>query len=144
MISEVHSFRFDLPFYLRLPGAVFLVWDPGDRCAGLLPRQRLGEVAFAKTTQLVSEDRLVDARVPAPYAAPRHGVAMVCETPDYGTIPTLRIDTGPDGGCAELRPFTEVCVFVSDAVAADAQLPRVFAILNNFIGRIGWSLRILG
>jgi hypothetical protein len=134
MISEVHSFRFDLPFYLRLPGAAFPVWDPGDRCAGLLPRQRLGEVAFSKTTQLVPEDRLLDARVPAPYEAPRHGVAMVCETPDYGIVPTLRVDTGPNGGCAELRPFTEVCVFVSDAVASDAQLPRVFAILNNFIG----------
>lgn len=134
MISEIHSFRFDLPFYLRLPGAVFLVWDPNDRCAGLLPRQRLGEVAFSKTTRLVSEDRLLDARMQAPYVAPRHGVAMVCETPDYGTIPTLRVDTGPDGGCAELRPFTEVFVFVSDAVASADQLRRVFAILNNFIG----------
>lgn len=133
MISEIHSFRFDLPFYLRLPGALFFAWDPDDTCAAILPRQRLGEVEFAKTTQLVAEDRLLDSRVPGPYVAPRHGIAMVCESPDYGTIPTLRIDSGPDGGCAELRPYTEVCIFVSDAVASNQQLPRVFAILNNFI-----------
>jgi hypothetical protein len=134
MSSQVYSFRFDLPFYLRLPGSLFLAWDPNDSAAAVLPRQRLGEVVFSKTTGLVPEERLLDSRVFAPYTPSRHGVAMLCETPVYGNLPTLRIDTGLDGGCAELRPYTEMYVFVSDVVAADQLLPRVFAIVNNFIG----------
>src|SRR5438034_8412765 len=124
MISELYASLFDLPFYLRLPSSLFLTWDPHDSLAGILPRQRLGEVSFSRTTTLVQESTLLDAQAPHPYDAPRHLVVMTCETRDGRTVPTLRVDTGAAGGCAEVRAYTEITLFVSDAVPRGEQRAR--------------------
>lgn len=133
MIAELYASRFDLPFYLRLPSSVFLTWDPNDSIAAVLPRQRLGEVSFSRTTSLVQEATLLDAPAPPPYGAPAHLVVMTCETRDGRTVPTLRVDTSVAGGCAEVRPYTEITVFVSDAVRRGEQRTRTFRILNHFL-----------
>jgi hypothetical protein len=137
MNTVVLASRFDLPFYLRLPGSVFLTWDPEDIAAAILPRQRLGQVSFSKTTNLVPEATLLDAPSPPAFDTPAHKVLMACETKGYGEVPTLHIDTSQAGGYAELRPYTEVTVFlgVSDEGQARGarQKVRVFKILNHFL-----------
>jgi hypothetical protein len=137
MSDAVLASRFDLPFYLRLPSSVFLTWDPEEIAAGLLPRQRLGQVSFSKTTALVQEARLLDAPCQAPYQPPAHKVMMTCVTKDYGELPTLHIDTSQAGGFSELRPYSEVTVFATMATQADGQKgkqkARVIEILNHFL-----------
>lgn len=137
MSTAVLASRFDLPFYLRLPSSVFLTWDPEDVAAGLMPRQRLGEVSFSKITGLVPETRLLDSPAQAPYQPPARKVLMTCETRDYGELPTLHIDTSEAGGFTELRPYTEVTVFLVMAAEADGrrgkQKARVIRILNHFL-----------
>jgi len=138
MSAAILASRFDLPFYLRLPSSVFLTWDPEDAVAALLPRQRLGQVSFSRTTGLVPETRLLDSPGPAPHTPPAHKVLMTCQTKDYGEVPTLHIDTSQAGGFAELRPYTEATVFVTLPAEVDGQKgrqkARVMKILNHFLG----------
>jgi|GEM_PF-6234201 len=137
MIAVVLASRFDLPFYLRLPGGIILTWDPEDIAAAILPRQRLGQVSFSKTTSLVPEANLLDAPAAPPYETPAHRVLMTCQTKGYGEVPTLHIDTSQAGGFTELRPYTEVTVFLAvsdESQAREArQKVRVTKILNHFL-----------
>jgi len=137
MNAVVLASRFDLPFYLRLSSGVFLTWDPENIAAAVLPRQRLGQVSFSKTTGLVPEAKLLDAPSPPPYDTPAHKVLMTCETKGYGEVSTLHIDTSQAGGFAELRPYTEMTVFLVVSEESQAggtkQKPRVIKILNHFI-----------
>ena len=137
MNTVILASRFDLPFYLRLPSSIFLTWDPESSAAAVLPRQRLGHVAFSRTTDLVPESTLLDAPSPSPYSAPAHEVLMTCQTNGYGEVPTLRIDTSPTGGFTELRPYTEITVFVAvsdaDQTRDRKQKPRLMKILNHFV-----------
>ena len=138
MIEAILSSRFDLPFYLRLPSAVFITWDPDEGVAAILPRQRLGQAGFSRTTQLVPESTLLDSPSPPPYLPPGHGFMMTCDSPTLGEIPTLSVDTTLDGGYAELRPYTEATVFVAlSAAPAPTETARhkerVGRVLNHFL-----------
>lgn len=138
MSAAVLSSRLDLPFYLRLPSKVFATWDPEAGVAAVLPRQRLGQAGFTRTTRLVPEATLLDAPSPPPYLPPGHDVVMTCVVPTVGEIPTLSIDTTLDGGYAELRSYTEITVFlalreVPDAKALSDHRARMTAVLNHFL-----------
>lgn len=137
MNAVILGSRFDLPFYLRLPGAVFLTWDPENIAAAVLTRQRLGQVSFSKTTSLVSAEKLLDAPSAPPYETPARKMLMICETKGYGKVPTLHIDSSQEGGFVELRPYTEVTVFTAVSEESQArwarQKARVIKILNHFL-----------
>jgi len=138
MTPAVLSSRLDLPFYLRLPHMVFPTWDPEDGAAAILPRQRLGQAGFSRSTRLVEESRVLDSPSPPPYLPPGHDVVMTCVSDELGEVPTLSFDTTQNGGYAELRPYTEATVFVTlprvpSAEQVAAQKERVGKVLNHFL-----------
>lgn len=103
----------------------------------MLPCQRLGEVSFSKTTGLIPDTHLLDSPSVSACEPPAHRVVMTCQTHEYGEVPTLRIDTGQTGGFGELRPYTEMTVFVvlseESHAQDDTQKTRVMRILNHFL-----------
>lgn len=139
MSAGVLSSRFDLPFYLRLPSKVFFTWDPEATVAAVLPRQRLGEVSFSRATTLVKDEELLDSPSPPPYMPPGHDVVMKCVVPSIGReISTLSIDTTHTGGFTELRPYTEITMFVvlpdlPVGAALVEHRARVVTVLNHFL-----------
>jgi len=63
---------------------------------------------------------------------------MTCVSEKYGEVPTLHIDTGRTGGFSELRPYTEVAVFIVvngelSAPPSPESKDRAFRVLNHFL-----------
>lgn len=103
------------------------------------PCQRIGQVSFARTTTLLAEKQLLDSIAPPSQLPGGHNVLLKCRTVSRGELPTLAIDTSATGGFTELRPFTEVTVFVVVATEADTEVgrqrTRVMGVLNHFLNQ---------
>jgi hypothetical protein len=134
--KSILSVRFDLPFYLRLPSAFFFTWDPEFDTALILLQQCAGEVSFSKSSSLMAPERILDS--PGSSAIDSdYKYVMTCITEDYGELPTLRIDAGPQGGFTEFRTFTEIVIYIvipdnNDPFSLDNK-NRSIQVINNFL-----------
>lgn len=137
MEKKVLASKFDLPFYLRLPSSAFFTWDPEFDVAAILPCQRIGEVSFSKSCVLIKPECLLDSICPPIENSSGEKVLMTCKTKDYREIPTLHINTGSTGGFSELRPYTEIVIFIITTEVNNSLLTgpkaRAFEVLNHFI-----------
>lgn len=136
--------KFDLPFYLRLPSSRFFTWDPKFKYACIIPGQFIGEESFSricnkivdttKTLGITQPCNLLDSpgedKQGIQYKYP---VASVIE--DGNEYLTQIIDTNSDGGFVQLKPFTEIKIFlVSDRdILTDDIKERSLDILNHFL-----------
>lgn len=135
--------RLDLPFYLRLPSEIVLTWDPKFGVAAILPMQRFGEVAFSRSIsrfdlgERLDPRRLLDSLAPPVDGPGRYNYTLTSASSKTGEeVPTLHIDTGPDGGFAELRGYTEIAVFVvveQGQALSDSSKARALEVLNHFL-----------
>lgn len=134
---------FDIPFPISIPNGAYLTYDPRKEVACV--EVRLGEVsrAFFRNRPIVgptSFQQLRSAR--QEQERPREGRSYVqtCVLRGGEEKATLNIYSGTDGGYAECKYYSEVCVtFLADDLQMVGEheqvMNRVSEILNPFLDK---------
>lgn len=139
MIRNLLSLRIDLPFYLRLPVGGFFTWDPEFDSALILPRQAVGEICFRRNrTELAHEVQILDQPSEPLPIHEEYTYALTSEF-EGREVPTLKVCVAVEGGWTELRPYSEVVVFIavhhkSEILGFDNRR-RAFDVLNAFLDK---------
>jgi hypothetical protein len=132
---------FDVPFPISVPNGSYVSHDPKKGIAVITVTLKEGSRAFFRSTPIAgptSFDALRKAQQEPP--RPREGRSYLAASglPDGSRKATLNVNSGADGGYAECKYYTEVCVtFLSDDVNSIGQegvvFTRVCEILNPFL-----------
>jgi hypothetical protein len=134
---------FDIPFPTSIPNGTYIVLDPVKGIAAVTLTLREGTCAFFRNVPLqgpTSFEQLRKAQQEPPRPRQNHSYLAVNKLHDGGQKSTLSVNSGVDGGYAECKYFSEVCVtFLSDDVDSlsqgDVVFSRVCDILNPFLDK---------
>lgn len=132
---------FDVPFPISVPNGSYISYDPEKSIAVITVTLKEGSRTFFRNTPITGPTSFDDLRkaqqVPV---RPRESRAYLATSrlPTGEQKATLNVNSGVDGGYAECKYYTEVCVtFLSDDVNSigqqDAVFDRVCKILNPFL-----------
>jgi hypothetical protein len=132
---------FDVPFPISIPNGSYISYDPMKSIAAITVTLKEGSRAFFRNTAITgptSFEELRRAQQEPP--RPREGRSYIAASrlPDGTQKATLNVNSGTDGGYAECKYYSEVCVtFLSDDLNSIGEqgviFTRVCEILNPFL-----------
>lgn len=134
---------FDIPFPTSVPNGTYVTFDPVKGLAAVTVTLREGSRAFFRNRPISGPTSFRELQVAWQEAKrPREGrdYLAVNKLKDGREKATLNIHTGDDGGYAECKYYTDVCVtYVSDDLSEinsqDVVLVRACGVLNPFIDK---------
>ena len=132
---------FDVPFPISVRNGSYISYDPLKSIAVITTTLKEGSRAFFRNTPITgptSFDELRKAQQEPPRPREDRSYLAASRLPDGKQKATLNVSSGVDGGYAECKYYTEVCVtFLSDDVNSIGQqglvFDRVCQILNPFL-----------
>jgi hypothetical protein len=134
---------FDIPFPISIPNGTYLAYDPLKEMAAVTVALREGSRAFFRNRPITGPTSFEElTRAWQEPARPRgtRSYLAVCRLNDGRDKATLNVTSGVDGGYAECKYFTEVCVtYLDDDLNSigqqDLVLRRACEILNPFLDK---------
>lgn len=132
---------FDVPFPISVPNGSYVSYDPKKGIAVITITLKEGSRAFFRNTPITgptSFDELRKAQQEPTRPRENRNYLAVSRLPDDKEKATLNVNSGVDGGYAECKYYTEVCVtLLSDDINSIGQQGVVFdhvcQILNPFL-----------
>jgi hypothetical protein len=134
---------FDVPFPISIPNGTYVVHDPQKEIAAVTVTLREGSRAFFRSRPIVgptSFEQLRGAWQEPDRPRENRSYMAVSQLHDGQSKATLNVHCGLDGGYAECKYYSEVCVtFLADDLAAIVQegwiMRRACEILNPFLDK---------
>lgn len=134
---------FDIPFPISIPNGTYLVHDPQKEVAAITVTLREGSRAFFRNRPIVgptSFEQLRGAWQEPDRPRENHSYIAVSQLHHGQSKATLNVHSGLDGGYAECKYYSEICVtFLADDLAAIGQegwtMTRACEILNPFLDK---------
>jgi hypothetical protein len=134
---------FDIPFPTSVPNGSYVTFDPAKGIGVVTLTLREGSRAFFRNRPIVGPTSFEELqRAWQEPQRPREGYSYVAvsKVNDGREKATLNVQSGPDGGYAECKYYTEVCVtYLSDDLGCissqNVALARACDILNPFLDK---------
>lgn len=130
---------FDIPFPVAIPNTTYLAYDPLKEVACIQFTLREGSKAFFRNRPILGPTSFESLRnVAGELRRPRqdhsHIVTSVLASGEQKA--TLNLHTGVDGGYAECKYYSEVCVtFLADDLGGFDGMARACEIVNPFLDK---------
>jgi len=111
---------FDVPFPISIPNGNYISYDSQKGIAVIAVTLKEGSRAFFRNTAIsgpTSFEELRRAQQEAPRSREGRSYIATSMLPDRTQKATLNVNSGTDGGYAECKYYSEVCVtFLSDDI----------------------------
>jgi len=149
MASKINQFSgpgfvavfFDIPFPISIPNGAYLTYDPQKTVACVQTNLREGSRAFFRNRPIIGPTSYQDlAKASQEQERPRkdRSYLQTNVSRDKAEKVTLNIHSGVDGGYAECKYYSEICVtFLADDIGMINDSKRTFArvceIANPFL-----------
>jgi hypothetical protein len=137
------ALSFDIPFPIPIPNGHYLTYDPKNKVACIEVVLREGSRAFFRNLPIIGPTSFDDLTAAArEYERPRkqHSYIATSVLPNGTKKATLNVHTGPDGGYAECKYYSAICVtFLTDNIQRlidqGEALNRACEVLNPFLDK---------